>query len=325
MCLPIPMSNLAMAVTGLPAGIRLAQLRREHVAELTELVHAKELRFFGRSETNTTEILGTLSAPELGGTRGTAGLWDGDRLVAAMLAFNGLEHERGLYLDLFISESAADREVLAACLLEAGERYGSTLTAPPGAQVKVESFAGDEQTEAVLAEREYQRHRVYLRMQIDLTGPVASPTPPAGLQVRDMHDDLWPEVHDVVTRSFEDHYDFHPLPLDMFRQANVNETTDFGRWSLVYDGRRCVGVCIASRRFEPAGLGYVETLGVLREYRGRGIARFLLLDSFARDAAVGLSGSSLHCDATNPTGATALYESVGMSPDHRYVAWRRTL
>ena len=115
------MSNLAMAVTGLPAGIRLAQLRREHVAELTELVRAKELRFFGRSETNTTEILGTLSAPELGGTRGTAGLWDGDRLVAAMLAFNGLEHERGLYLDLFISESAADREVLAV-VEEGGDR-----------------------------------------------------------------------------------------------------------------------------------------------------------------------------------------------------------
>ncbi len=319
------MSNLAMAVTGLPSGVRLAQLRREHVGELTELVHAKEQHYFGRSETNTQEILGTLSAPELGGPRGTAGLWEGDRLVAALLAFNGLQHERGLYLDLFIGESASDRELLAARLIEAGERYGATLSAPSGAQVKVESFAGDEQTEAVLAERDYERHRVYLRMRIDFTGPVPTPRPPGGLQVRQMHDDRWPEVHDVVTQSFQDHYDSHPLPLDMFRQANINETTDFGRWSLVYDANTCIGVCIASRRFEPAGLGYVETLGVLREYRGRGIGRFLLLDSFARDAAAGMSGSSLHCDATNPTGATALYQSVGMHPDHEYIAWRRPL
>lgn len=89
------MSNLAMSVPGLPAGLRLTQLSRDHAADLTDLVRAKELTFFQRSETNTKEILGTLSAPELDGTRGTAGVWDDGRLLAAMLAFNGLQHERG--------------------------------------------------------------------------------------------------------------------------------------------------------------------------------------------------------------------------------------
>ncbi|MCO5301046.1 MAG: GNAT family N-acetyltransferase [Candidatus Nanopelagicales bacterium] len=319
------MSNLAMSVPGLPAGLRLTQLSRDHAADLTDLVRAKELTFFQRSETNTKEILGTLSAPELDGTRGTAGVWDDGRLLAAMLAFNGLQHERGLYLDLFISPHAPNRRGLATTLLTAGERYGQTLPAPDDAYLKVESFGGDREIRQALAERGYERHRVYLRMRVDFVGETPRPRPVPGISVKGMSEDLWPELHRVVTESFRDHYDSHPLPFDLFRRDMINETTDLDRWRLAFDGPTCVGVSIGSRRFEPEGLGYVETLGVLREYRGRGIARHLLLDAMARDAAAGLTGTSLHCDATNPTGATALYESVGMRRDHEYVAWRTPL
>lgn len=318
------MSNLAMSVTGLPVGIRLTQLSDEHVPALTALVHGKELAYFGRSETNEQEILGTLKAPELDGTRGTAGLWEDGRLVAALLAFNGLELERGLFLELFVSPSAPDRGLLADCLLAAGERYGRTLPAAPGAYVKVESYGGDTEVQQVLSERGYEQHRVYLRMRVDFPGPVSEPAPLPGLQVRTMVDE-WPALHEVVTQAFRDHYDSHPLPLDIFRRDMVNETTDFARWRLVFDGDQCVAAGIGSRRFAPAGLGYVETLAVLRNYRGQGIARHLLHDAMARDAAAGLSGTSLHCDATNPTGATHLYESVGMRRDHEYVAWRTPL
>lgn len=313
-----------MSVTGLPAGMRLSQLTDEHVPALTALVHGKESTYFGRSETNEREILGTLKAPELDGTRGTAGLWDDGRLVAAMLAFNGLEHERGLFLDLFVDPCASARGTLTDCLLAAGERYGQTLPTRPGAHVKVESFGGDAEVEQVLSERGYERHRVYLRMRVDFTGPVAEPAPLPGLQVRTMVDE-WSALHQVVTDAFRDHYDAHPLPLDVFRRDMDNETTDFQRWRLVFDATECVAVSIGSLRFAPAGLGYVETLAVLRNYRGRGIGRYLLHDAMARDAADGLSGTSLHCDATNPTGATHLYESVGMHRDHEYVAWRAPL
>ena len=53
-------------------------------------------------------------------------------------------------------------------------------------------------------------------------------------------------------------------------------------------------------------------LGVLREGRGRGVAKALLHASFARYAADGRAAVKLHVDADSPTGATHLYESVGM-------------
>lgn len=319
------MSHLAMYVMGLPAGLTVTELTDEHVPDITALVRAKELAYFERSETNEPEILGTLKAPDLDGSRGTTGVWEDGELVAAMFAFNGLEHERGLFLDTFIAPYARNRQQLAQCLLRAGERYGETLSAPAGSFVKAESFAGDTEVETSLSDRGYERHRVYLRMRLDFEEPVGQPDPPAGLQVRGMTEQDWDQVHHVITEAFKDHYDSHPLPLDLFQQDMANETSDRNRWRLVFDGSQCVAVCIASHRFAPGGLGYVENLAVLREYRGRGIARFLLQDAFARDSADGFTGTSLHCDATNPTGATALYRSVGMTEDHNYVAWRTPL
>jgi ribosomal protein S18 acetylase RimI-like enzyme len=138
-------------------------------------------------------------------------------------------------------------------------------------------------------------------------------------------DDDWRDVYEVIQSSFLDHYDFHPRPFDVFQQDMLDETADLGQWRLVFADGTCVGVCLGSNRYAAHRLGYVASLGVLREHRGRGIARFLLRDAFHRDAGLGFTGTSLHCDATNPTGATQLYESVGMQRDQFYVAWRAPL
>lgn len=316
------MSNVAMYVTGLPPGLRVTQLDEAHNPVLTRLIFDLEMHSFGRSETNEPETMGTLRSSELHGARGTAGIWEADRLQAALLAYDGLAHERGMYLDLFVHPEATRRKEITDRLLAASERYAQEFEIPPESFVKVESFAHDRDVEAALDARGYERHRVYLRMRIDFGAPLPEPTLPAGLSTRGMHDDDWEVIHAVTTESFRDHYDAHPLPLDVFRKDMMRETTDFERWRLVFDGDRCVGLSIGSNRFAPYQLGYVETLGVLREYRGRGIATYLLYDAFARDRKAGFTATSLHCDATNPTGATRLYEAVGMRRDQEYVAWR---
>lgn len=314
-----------MHVRRVPQGLRVTALTPAQAPAVTQLVRSMEHGYFGRTETNDTEIRGVLASPELRGTRNTAGLWDGDELVGALLAFDGLEHGRGLQLDLFIEPGYPDRRCVAECLLRGGEAFGRTLPSAPHDQLKCESFSGDEDVPAVLDDLGFDAHRTYLRMRLDFDGAPAVSELPAGLRAQPMTDDDWPQMHHVIIEAFRDHYDSHPLPLDLFRQDSVNDTTDFDRWRLVFDGDDCVAVCIASNRYAEHGLGYVENIGVLREYRGRGIARFLLRDAFARDHSDGLNGTSLHCDATNPTGATQLYESVGMRRDQEYLAWRTRL
>ena len=89
---------------------------------------------------------------------------------------------------------------------------------------------------------------------------------------------------------------------------------------------------------EPAGLlvgndqfvgdedcGYVRIVGVLDQYRGRGLARLLLERAFARDAAAGRAGTLLHVDTANTTPALDLYLSVGMRAVLAIDMWHRDL
>ena len=62
---------------------------------------------------------------------------------------------------------------------------------------------------------------------------------------------------------------------------------------------------------------------MLAPARGQGIGAALLRRSFADFAARGVRGLYLAVDAESPTGATALYERVGMSVVKRWDLWER--
>ena len=64
--------------------------------------------------------------------------------------------------------------------------------------------------------------------------------------------------------------------------------------------------------------GYVGDLGVLKEWRRRGIGTALLRRSFAELAGRGSREVRLGVDTHNVHGAVALYEGVGMSVYRRY-------
>ena len=53
---------------------------------------------------------------------------------------------------------------------------------------------------------------------------------------------------------------------------------------------------------------------MLKEFRGRGLAQLLLRRAFVHYRDLGRTATLLGVDATNTTGAVALYEKVGMRP-----------
>lgn len=309
-----------MFVSGLP-GQRVAPLTHVHAGAVADVIREMELSYFGRSETNPPEIVGMLNAPELRGTQGTAGVWSRGRLVAVLLAYDALEHEAGLFLDVFVRQQANRRQLIDRLLVGA-RTYADSLVPRADSWLKSDNFAGDTDMAAAFAADGYHPHREYLRMRIDFRQAPVAPRLPAGVQVMPMTDSDWPAVHAVLTRAFRDHYDSHPLPLDLFQKGLDRAVADMQMWRLIFAGADLVGVRISSTRYAPHGLGYVDSLGVLPEFRGRGIATYLLRDAFDMDHRAGMAGTALHCDATNLTGATRLYEAVGMREDQRYTAWR---
>jgi mycothiol synthase len=73
------------------------------------------------------------------------------------------------------------------------------------------------------------------------------------------------------------------------------------------------------------GKPWVGTLGVRKPWRGRGIGEALLRRSFLEFHRRGHDHVALGVDAANETGATALYERVGMHVTHQFDEYEKRL
>jgi mycothiol synthase len=199
------------------------------------------------------------------------------------------------------------------------------------AEVVVDAFAyrADGLLRGLLSDHDFVSGTTYRRMRIDHTGPVASPVAPAGVVLRrGIYDDSTRRIaHEVITECLRGQFGFAPAPHDVWIETRESSSTfDWSQLVLLEIDGKAVAVREGSNAFaETENCGHIAMLGVLEQYRGRGLARFLLRDAFAVDAAAGRAGTNLLVDTNNPTPALELYLSVGMTPTLTFDGWRRTL
>jgi mycothiol synthase len=195
--------------------------------------------------------------------------------------------------------------------------------------VDTDVYQADEPLRALLADHDFTAATTYHRMRIDHTGPVAAAQVPAGVMVRRGAFDnatRW-AAHEVIIECFRDQFGFVARPHDEWVEAREAQSTfDWSQLTVLEVDGRAVAIRECSDAYvETDNCGHIGTLGVVEEYRGRGLATFLLRDTFALDAAAGQAGTILDVDTNNPTPALALYLSVGMSPTLVSEGWRRVL
>ena len=178
--------------------------------------------------------------------------------------------------------------------------------------------------EELLAGRGYRDVRHFYEMAVELDGPPPAPVLPPGLTLQPFTPDDARAFHAAIGEAFTDHWEFHPLPFDEWWQMRSSDPdVDFSWWFLVRDRDE---VAAAMRNVPGRGGGvYVGTLGVRRPWRGRGLAKALLAHTFARAWEAGFRRVTLGVDASSPTGATALYRSVGMTVEQESALWETTL
>jgi ribosomal protein S18 acetylase RimI-like enzyme len=157
--------------------------------------------------------------------------------------------------------------------------------------------------------------RRYYRMGHAVDARLDPPSQLRGVVIRgiDGDDDLR-AMYDVIEPAFTDHYLHEPRPFDEWRRREADGCCPDRTlwWLALVDGAPAAGLYGS----ETAAGGYVDTLGTLREFRGQGLGKLLLRTAFAEFGRRGHSKVSLSVDASNATGALALYESVGMSIEH---------
>jgi mycothiol synthase len=165
--------------------------------------------------------------------------------------------------------------------------------------------------------------RHFWHMEIDPTAVETSTSTLDGIVLREIEAPAeLATVHAILDEAFAEDWGYHPQPLDRWSEDHAEGPGyDPTLWALAAEGDEPVGALTASLVDER---GWVDEVGVRPAWRGRGVAAALLLRSFAMFAGRGIRRVILNVDAENPTGATRLYERVGMRIAARWELWERS-
>ena len=203
------------------------------------------------------------------------------------------------------------------------ERAAEQLAGANAPRFRHSISGSDSAAVAMVTARGLRPIRHYWHMQIDLDGPVEPGPAPDGIEIARIEPagDLR-TVHAILTAAFAGDPGDHPEPIDRWLEEHAsNPSYDPTLWLLARDGNVPIAALTASADDDT---GWVDWLAVLASHRGRGIGAALLRRSFATFAARGLRRVLVNVDAENVTGATAVYEHVGMRVVNRWELWERS-
>ena len=313
--------------TDLPAGYGVSAPAASDAEAIFALVRAYNERVVGVADTTLDDIRDDLVRP---GFDPACDGWLVHDAAGTLVGYGwSLSEDAGATLDLDViaSDQAAARWLLGTGLEHAVE----VAQAGGEPQVVVSSgvYRDDTDMRALLAELGFAPATTFHRMRVDHTRPVPVPDTPAGVVLRKGPGDetLRRDAHAVVNRAFTEHFGETATSFERWAERmQAAVTSDWGQLLVSYLDDRPVGMLLGNDQFvEDEHCGYVRTVGVVPEARGRGIARHLLQVALARDAAAGRKGTLLHVDTNNTTPALGLYESVGMRAVLVIDIWQRTL
>ena len=198
---------------------------------------------------------------------------------------------------------------LGSALVDRGEAAARNREAE-----KIHSWVPPEDPAAValFEARGYHEARRFYDMAIELDAEPVVPELPEPLVLEPYREEDARAFHAAMMESFQDHWEWHGSSFEEWQELRRGQHADADGplWFVVRDGGELAAV--VRNETNRGGGGFVGLLGVRRPWRGRGLGKALLYRTFAEFWRRGVPRVSLGVDADSPTGATKLYESVGM-------------
>ena len=169
-------------------------------------------------------------------------------------------------------------------------------------------------------------------MLIEMDAEPEAPVWPEGITLTSMAelDDLT-AVYRAFVDSFQDHRghveESEEVGLERFRHwISTDPNYDPSLWFAAMDGDKIAALSLCQEKsWDDAESGYVNVLGVIRDYRRKGLGLAILQHSFVEFWKRGQRKASLGVDATSLTGATRLYEKAGMRIHYRFDFYEKEL
>jgi mycothiol synthase len=198
--------------------------------------------------------------------------------------------------------------------------------AKPEARVTLFSWESSLNTTAqqALLQSGFKEVRHFWRMEIEMSQAPIAPEWPDEITVRT----IVPEqesraVYAAIEEAFQDHWGHMEGSFDEWKHWTIDrESFDPTLWFIAFDGNDIAGISLCNIQEDA---GWVDTLGVRRPWRRKGLGRALLLHSFGEFYRRGQKNVVLTVDSQNLTDATRLYERAGMHVERTYISYEKEL
>lgn len=320
----------------LKTGYSVRPCTMEDVEAVVDLMNACAIKATGKADETVEQIRADWQRPDFdqassqrvvqaadGHVVGWAEVHDADAVI--------------IFLDLYVHpdfEHEGIGEYLMAWV-EARARQ-AIGKAPSEARVVLRAYCFGEGADAwygaLLQASSFQLIRHFWRMILDFDTqpPVPQWADGIHLKIYDGVADKRP-IFAVRTTAFQDQFGHVDRPFEEEYAQWLHRWTGEGDftpelWFLAMDGNTIVGVCLCKASHNgDEERGWVSSLGVLREYRRRGIGEALLYTAFNAFYQMGKKQVGLGVDASSLTGAATLYKRVGMHVAKQFDLYEKEL
>jgi mycothiol synthase len=317
-------------VTDLPEGFTLRPPVQEDGEPLVEMLNEETVKLIGVPLATLEWFLSPWNAPGADPERDFAVVVDEEGGLAGYLS---VESDPP-YTEVFSIGAVALRHHgrgLGAALVAEAERRALRFVDMAQGDRRVVMHAGaladEPRVSRLLRARGYTEVRRFVGMRVDFDQPPAPAASIEGIDIRRAALGEEAHVYACLADAFADHWGETWPTEETWTHRNVEAgDADPTLWQLAWHGSELAGALVAEpRAAEDPALGYISALGVRGSYRRRGIGEALLRSSFVEFCARGIRGVALHVDAKSITGATRLYERVGMTSEPRFAQWEKEL
>ena len=280
--------------------------RDDEFDAMLELMNAHQLAAFGEADATADDLRNWLTAPSVDIERDIRVLERDGRLVGYADVDGAHEDPPLWWCDVKVAPDVSTDEVVPPLVAWLDER---ALTG----RLRVWSAADDTRIVDAFAALGFEPSRHSYRMEIALDGEEREPSWPAGITVRTVAEGEQRLVHSAMVEVWQDTNDPFDETYEEWAHWHVGRPSyDPSLWCLAFDGDELAGFSVSAQDSLDANAGHVAILGVRRPWRRQGLGEALLLRSFAEFRRCGYTRGTLGVDASSLTGATRLYERVGM-------------
>jgi mycothiol synthase len=194
-----------------------------------------------------------------------------------------------------------------------------------------EGVDADPGTAALLPGDDYAAVRYFWDMVAPTLDGIVVPPLPAGIELRPVTRKQYRTIWLASAEAFRDHWGEQEwTDADWTRFDAEPDNADPRFWRVGWAGDEVAGAVVTTvpadenERFGRSRV-FVSMVSVRRPFRRRGLARALLAGSLVAAREGGFTSAGLGVDSDSPTGATALYESLGFRLERAFTTYRKPL